>query len=182
MKKTFIIFAFTIFLTGCSLLQPSIKPNQLNQNINQPLTNGQNNNGSVACTMEAKLCPDGSAVGRTGSNCEFAPCPAQKTGTVKGQVLLSPTCPVEKIPPEPQCAPKPFQTTVLVILSNSPSSQSYASTQTDGQGNYQINLPAGQYSLQPQGKSPLPRCETKDITVAANSSQTVNLSCDTGIR
>lgn len=29
----------------------------------------------VACTMEAKLCPDGSVVGRTGPNCEFAPCP-----------------------------------------------------------------------------------------------------------
>lgn len=28
-----------------------------------------------ACTMEAKLCPDGSAVGRTGPNCEFTPCP-----------------------------------------------------------------------------------------------------------
>jgi hypothetical protein len=31
--------------------------------------------GPVACSMEAKLCPDGSAVGRTGPNCEFAPCP-----------------------------------------------------------------------------------------------------------
>ncbi len=29
----------------------------------------------VACTMEAKLCPDGSSVGRTGPNCEFASCP-----------------------------------------------------------------------------------------------------------
>jgi hypothetical protein len=29
----------------------------------------------VACTMEAKLCPDGSSVGRTGPNCEFARCP-----------------------------------------------------------------------------------------------------------
>lgn len=28
-----------------------------------------------ACTMEAKLCPDGSAVGRTGPHCEFAECP-----------------------------------------------------------------------------------------------------------
>ncbi len=27
------------------------------------------------CTMEAKMCPDGSAVGRTGPNCEFAACP-----------------------------------------------------------------------------------------------------------
>ena len=29
----------------------------------------------VACTMEAKLCPDGTYVGRTGPNCEFTPCP-----------------------------------------------------------------------------------------------------------
>jgi len=31
--------------------------------------------GPKACTMEAKTCPDGTAVGRTGPNCEFAPCP-----------------------------------------------------------------------------------------------------------
>jgi hypothetical protein len=28
-----------------------------------------------ACTMEARLCPDGTSVGRTGPNCEFASCP-----------------------------------------------------------------------------------------------------------
>lgn len=27
------------------------------------------------CTMEAKICPDGTAVGRSGPNCEFAACP-----------------------------------------------------------------------------------------------------------
>ena len=31
-----------------------------------------------ACTKEAKLCPDGSSVGRTGPNCEFSPCPVAK--------------------------------------------------------------------------------------------------------
>lgn len=30
---------------------------------------------NVACTLDAKLCPDGSYVSRTGPNCEFAPCP-----------------------------------------------------------------------------------------------------------
>ncbi|MDB5254325.1 MAG: hypothetical protein JWL80_391 [Parcubacteria group bacterium] len=29
----------------------------------------------VACTMDAKICPDGSSVGRQGPKCEFAPCP-----------------------------------------------------------------------------------------------------------
>ena len=33
-----------------------------------------------ACTQEAKLCPDGSAVGRTGPNCEFAQCPSNPIG------------------------------------------------------------------------------------------------------
>ncbi len=30
-----------------------------------------------ACTMEAKLCPDGSSVGRQGPTCEFAACPGE---------------------------------------------------------------------------------------------------------
>jgi hypothetical protein len=30
------------------------------------------------CTMEAKLCPDGSYVGRKGPNCEFTKCPGEK--------------------------------------------------------------------------------------------------------
>ncbi|MFA5041594.1 MAG: hypothetical protein WC464_08185 [Bdellovibrionales bacterium] len=38
-------------------------------------TNASANSNAVACTMEAKLCPDGSAVGRIPPNCEFAPCP-----------------------------------------------------------------------------------------------------------
>jgi hypothetical protein len=37
-----------------------------------------------ACTMEAKLCPDGSAVGRTGPKCEFAPCPPPAQYLYKG--------------------------------------------------------------------------------------------------
>src|SRR3989339_2284531 len=32
----------------------------------------------VACTMEAKQCPDGSYVGRTGPKCEFSTCPVAK--------------------------------------------------------------------------------------------------------
>jgi hypothetical protein len=37
--------------------------------------------GTVACTQEAKQCLDGSYVGRTGPNCEFAACPAVSSTT-----------------------------------------------------------------------------------------------------
>ncbi len=33
----------------------------------------------VACTMDAKLCPDGSYVARIPPKCDFAPCPETKT-------------------------------------------------------------------------------------------------------
>jgi len=36
------------------------------------------NNKPVACTQEAKQCPNGSYVGRAGPNCEFAACPEVK--------------------------------------------------------------------------------------------------------
>lgn len=42
----------------------------------------QNTNSILrACTLEAKLCPDGSAVGRTGLNCAFAECPTSNTNS-----------------------------------------------------------------------------------------------------
>lgn len=34
----------------------------------------------VMCTMEAKMCPGGSYVGRSGPRCEFADCPSASTG------------------------------------------------------------------------------------------------------
>lgn len=54
MKK--ILILSLIFLTGCSVSTETDKSPQ-------------------ECTLEAKVCPDGSTVGRSGPNCKFAPCP-----------------------------------------------------------------------------------------------------------
>jgi len=43
----------------------------------------------VFCTMEAQLCPDGSSVGRTGPNCEFAPCPPAAEPSVDSKTCAS---------------------------------------------------------------------------------------------
>jgi len=40
----------------------------------------------IACTQEAKQCPDGSYVGRTGPACEFAPCPEAHNNSWKTMV------------------------------------------------------------------------------------------------
>ena len=40
--------------------------------------------GVKGCSMEALLCPDGTAVGRSGPNCEFAKCPTVQVTPQKG--------------------------------------------------------------------------------------------------
>lgn len=52
-------------------VQPVLPVNKAN--IKTPIK--PTTNIGIACTMEAKLCPDGSYVGRTGPKCEFTPCP-----------------------------------------------------------------------------------------------------------
>ena len=61
----------------------------------------------VMCTMDAKECPDGSYVGRTGPNCDFSPCPG-KNGNINCSEDIK-KCPsgkdVTRIPPECEFAP-----------------------------------------------------------------------------
>lgn len=61
-KKTILAFTALCLLTAC-------------QTVNdQHISSRQ-----IACTKEAKLCPDGSSVGRTGPNCEFETCPGAES-------------------------------------------------------------------------------------------------------
>ncbi len=56
--------------------------------------------GPVACTADAKICPDGSAVGRVPPDCEFALCPpAQSCSSYTvdrcpDSCVVCPPCPV----------------------------------------------------------------------------------------
>lgn len=52
-------------------------------------TNSSSSTDAVACTMEAKLCPDGSYVGRVPPSCAFAPCPGDTTSGTGDTTLQS---------------------------------------------------------------------------------------------
>lgn len=60
----------------------------------------------VACTEEAMMCPDGSAVGRTGPNCAFAECPAVRptdTSTGTDITIIPPPAPMSCTKDAKQC-------------------------------------------------------------------------------
>ncbi len=69
MKKISEILVLTIFLFSLTSLA-SAKTFEVEKVVKKGAVSK-----TVACTMEAKMCPDGSFVGRVGPNCEFAPCP-----------------------------------------------------------------------------------------------------------
>ncbi len=81
MKKIVIISTLlsAAFLVGCGT---------------ETVKTGQTPTGQtpVACTMDAKACPDGSYVGRIAPNCEFAPCTAATGGIVGCGTTPDATC------------------------------------------------------------------------------------------
>lgn len=108
--------------------------------------------------------------------------PTNSFGTMEGTVLLGPSCPTVQFPPQPGCEDKPYKTLIQVIQVGSPNSVPFKAVATDNNGYFKITLPAGSYTLQPEGGAPLPNCKPQNITVIENENQTINLSCDSGIR
>ena len=106
--------------------------------------------------------------------------PSPSKGTIRGQVLLGPICPVERIPPDPKCAPKPFITTIDILtnLTSSPKS----SVATDASGRFALSLDPGTYVLRARSSSTYPRCSDLPVKVFARKAQSVIINCDTGIR
>ena len=82
---------------------------------------------ATACTMDAKICPDGSAVGRTGPNCEFAPCPTSVATTTNQPSFSFPT-------PAPRTSdyiiqPEDMKPQVSVVTGSVPCPKTSGSTQ-----------------------------------------------------
>ena len=136
----------------------------------------------IACTMEAKLCPDGSYVSRTGPNCEFAACPNSTTlkSGITGTVTLGPTCPVERNPPDPKCAPGLYATSINIMKAGSTST--IKTIKSDTKGMFSVDLDPGSYVLQAQGGNVLPRCGEVSALVISGRYTTADIACDTGIR
>jgi hypothetical protein len=59
------------------------------------------------CTAEALICPDGTAVGRQGPNCEFAPCPDEVAACTQEAKLCPDGSSVGREGPDCEFAPCP---------------------------------------------------------------------------
>lgn len=105
-------------------------------------------------------------------------------GIVHGTVLFSPVCPVERIPPDPACAPRPGPAAVRLLRADG-AVAAEADAGTDGV--FSLSVPAGHYTVTavPAASGGVGRgcgADPSIVTVTDGSSTTVSVSCDTGIR
>lgn len=102
----------------------------------------------------------------------------QSQSGVFGLINISPTCPVERIPPDPNCAPRPYQTTINITGANNFSQ----TVQSDLDGLFQVVLEPGSYQFSAQGGNTLPRCAPVSVEIKPSNFISLNISCDSGIR
>ena len=138
----------------------------------------------LACTMEAKICPDGTAVGREGPNCEFKACPVVKIqlSGIKGIAMLGPMCPVERIPPDLACADRPYKTDL--VATSPDGTKIFQQFSSDTNGNFSVDLAPGEYTISSAGTAGIfSHCSSQGkIKVEKSKYTNITLNCDTGIR
>jgi len=109
------------------------------------------------------------------------PIPGEGTGNVGGRVVAGPVCPVETVPPDPACAPRPVAGATLTI--GDAQGKDVAVVVSDANGLFALTLPPGDYVLiaQPvEGLMGTP--EPLSFAVLAGSPVELTVAYDTGIR
>jgi hypothetical protein len=92
-----------------------------------------------------------------------------------------PTCPVETIPPDPACAPRPVAGATILVKDGQ--GKTVATLVTDPTGTASAALPAGNYVVEPQPADGLMgTAESQQVTVVNGTITPVLLAYDTGIR
>lgn len=101
-------------------------------------------------------------------------------GTIYGDVIIGPTCPVERMPPDPNCADKPFEGEFA--LTSADGSNVIKNFSSDANGKFSFEVARGEYLIRLAKPNIMPSCFSDVIKLEANSSVYVVVSCDSGIR
>lgn len=108
--------------------------------------------------------------------------PKTSDSGIRGMVLLGPTCPVVMAPPDPQCADKPYKTSLVVTTVDG--ARVIKQFSSDDSGKFEVKIQPGEYAIRSAAAANiLPYCASNGtVRVNANSYTETTVSCDTGIR
>lgn len=102
------------------------------------------------------------------------------TGTLSGQVVAGPVCPVVRDPPDPACADRPVPDATLVVEA---AGAGEAAITSDAAGHFEVALPPGDYVLVPQPVDGLMgTAAAQAFQIEADQTVELIVVYDTGIR
>ena len=107
---------------------------------------------------------------------------AAGTSGIHGQVLIGPTCPVEKDPPDPKCADRPYAGALAVMTADL--ARVVKEFESEANGTFRVPVPPGDYAIRHKDHDkPYPTCSSNETVVVAPGAYTwVFVHCDSGIR
>jgi len=115
------------------------------------------------------------------SACGPAPAVAPPGTGLNISAVAGPVCPVERVPPDPACAPRPVGGATVLVLDGQ--GKTVATVVLDDRGMALVPLPAGSYLVQAQPANGLMGTpEPQTVTVVDGTITPVALAYDTGIR
>lgn len=98
---------------------------------------------------------------------------------ITGYVHIGPTCPVEKDPPDPNCADRPYAVSIEIHYLNE---QFYSIIRSGEDGRFRMALAPSTWIVRPQVANVLPACPEQTVRVSAGAYTDIDISCDSGIR
>ena len=116
------------------------------------------------------------------AGCAQAVSSAPRSG-IAGRVIEGPTCPVERIPPDPRCAPRPLKATLRIRALGGSGTTTVVRSAANGR--FSVALRPGVYRVTAQqiGHSPFPRPPAPEqVRVTAGHMTHLTVRYDTGIR
>lgn len=103
------------------------------------------------------------------------------TGTVNLTLTAGPVCPVEQIPPDPNCAAKPVAGAEVIVLTVD--GREVVRAKSDAAGKIRLTLQQGRYTIRPvSAAGGLPSAPEEVVVDVGSTPVDVALSYDTGIR
>jgi hypothetical protein len=102
---------------------------------------------------------------------------------IAGRVVAGPTCPVQRLPPDPRCGPRPLAASLRIHPAGKRSP--VETIRSGANGRFSVHLTPGLYALRPLARpgSPFPRPPSpSQVRVRAGRFAHVTITYDTGIR
>ena len=95
--------------------------------------------------------------------------------------VAGPVCPVERVPPDPACAPRPVPDATILVVDDQ--GKTVVTVTTGADGTALVAVPAGDYVLQPQAVTGMMGgAQPVNVTVVDGAATPAVVSYDTGIR